>query len=102
MRHKIERLTRAQLRTLLDCLYDGEPQVAWYLYRVECQFIRSHHIFMWLAKNNIKGKKILEFFKNQNDNSGGESILRGVTYILNQIDGLQKHFLENLKADELI
>ena len=72
-----EELNQYQLRRVADFLYDGEPLVAHYMHRVR-QFKDGDRILLWFVSENIKGKKIVEFFKNEADEPESMAILRGV------------------------
>jgi len=72
-----DQLNNYQLRKVADFLFDGDPLVAHYMHRVR-QFKDGDRILLWFVRENIKGKKLVEFFKNESDGCEGMSILRGV------------------------
>jgi len=102
MQRQLDRLDDFQLKVVLNHLFDGDVFAFSILLRINNTFKRSHYIYMWLAKNNIKGAKLVEFFKNEDGDESGQGILAGCTYILNRIDGINKNFNVRLKANELI
>lgn len=63
------------------------------------QYNRWPWILMWLAKNNIRGKALVDFFKEE---EGRETmgIMRGVQTALNFIDG-KKLYKQKIYEDEL-
>jgi len=81
-----DQLTRDQLRAVADALYDGEPLVAHYMQRVR-QFKDGDRILLWFVREGIKGKKIVEFFKNEADESESMAVLRGIETALRLMDG---------------
>ncbi len=72
-----EQFSPYQLRKVADFLYDGEPLVAHYMNRVR-QFKDGDRILLWFCREKIKGKKLVEFFKNEADEPESMSILRGI------------------------
>lgn len=72
-----EELSKYQLRHIADYLYDGEPLVAHYMARVR-QFKDGDRILLWFCREGIKGKKIVEFFKNEANEAESMAVLRGI------------------------
>lgn len=72
-------------RSLLEYVWDGNPQVVMTLRQLRAQFTRYPEILIWLVKNNIRGQALIDFF---NDAEGVETrgVLLGVKKILNRID----------------
>ena len=93
-----ENLDPKRLRVLLDFLYDGCERAIFPLYYINSNFRRAHRIFLWMARNNLRGTKLLNFFKNESPDGGG--FLPGVAYILSRIDG-KKYTIEYVNAKEL-
>ena len=95
MANIINDLTPAHIRKLVDTIYDGEPTVAGYLFQIKhIAPARNNEILIWLVKNKITGKKLIEFFVTERDDDKGMSVLNGVTHILNRLDGTDKKVKE--------
>lgn len=82
----------------LDYLYDGEPKTAFPLLWVCNTYKEWPAMLNWLVKNEMRGKKLVEFFGNESPDGGG--FHSGATLILSRIKG-HKYHLKNIKADEL-
>lgn len=88
-----------QLRTVLDFLYDGEPATAIWLtqirafYAKRSSITREHQVYLWLCRNKLQGKRLVEFFENE----GG--FLNGMNFIINRMEGRKTH-MNNIKIDE--
>jgi hypothetical protein len=82
----------------LDYLYDGVKETNFPLLFIVQNYKRWHAILNWLVKNEIKGVKLVEFFKNESKDGGG--FHSGITLILSRIDG-KKHNVDIIKASEL-
>ena len=96
----LDDLMPAQLRKVLDYLYDGHFPVFQYLVQIKHYAQgRNNQVLIWLCKNEIKGKKLTEFFQNERDTDKGMSVMNGVTYIYNKIDGTSKKVRE-ISIDE--
>lgn len=91
-------LTNDQLRTVLDALYDGNEATTPILINIQYSYKRAHHIFLWLVRNQLRGQKLVDFFRNESGDLDGGGLLSGVTKILNSLDGVTKR---RLKANEL-
>jgi hypothetical protein len=78
------RLGEARLRHVLDFLYDGVPGTAMPL--LQCRnFKQEHEIYLWLYHNQIKGQKLVEFFKNESKSEDGTGYLNAINEILKRI-----------------
>ncbi len=91
-------LSPDKLRNVLNYLYDGVPETHFYMLNINDNYVRGHLMLLWLAQNKLKGKKLVEFFKNCSED--GEGVLPGVSHILSRLDG-KKHSYEHVKAWEL-
>lgn len=89
-------LTREQLRTVADYLYDGEPLVAFYMSKVR-EFKRGDEVLLWFCRNQLRGKRLVEYFKNHDDGMG---VLLAVQKALDYIDG-RKYYTEKLTLGNL-
>ena len=85
-------------RKTLDYLYDGEPLAVMPLLFIKNNYVVWPDIFNWLVKNEIKGKKLVDFFANESPDGGGVHL--GVTHILSRLKG-HKHNTVGIKGDEL-
>ena len=94
----METLPPHRLRRVLDYLYDGEPETFRLLENINTNYRRAHRIFLWLVRNEIKGKKLVEFFQNESGEADGLGILSGIVFILSHIDGIK---YKTIKATEL-
>lgn len=90
-----------ELRKVLDTLYDGIPETAFWLSQIHAFYAkkqnkyREHAVYMFMIKQGITGPKILEFFNEQ----GG--FLNGLNWLINRMDG-RKYSLETIKIDEAL
>ena len=87
-----------KLRKVLDFLYDGNLDTHRYLYFINSHFKRAHKMFLWLCRNDLKGKKLVEFFQNQSPDGGG--YICGCATIISRMDG-KKYSIEYVNAQEL-
>jgi len=74
-----------ELRTMANYLYDGEPMVAHLMQQIR-QFKRGNEVLLWLCKNKIRGRGLVEFFHNEQDNDESAGVLRGVQTAMNYIN----------------
>lgn len=94
-------LDELQLRRVLDTLYDGEMNTAIWLTQIRAFYskkqniTREHQVYMWLVRNELTGKKLIDFFENE------EGFLNGMNTIINRIEG-RKISLERIKIDEAL
>ena len=97
--HESQGLPVEQLRRVLDTLYDGEPDTAIWLTQIRAFYVkkknitREHSVYLWLVRNGLTGKKLVEFFQNE------EGFLNAMNLIINRIEG-RKVSLERIKIDE--
>lgn len=88
----------AGFKKTLDYLYDGEPLTVMPLLFIQQNYKQWRDIFNWLVKNEIRGKKLVEFFQNESPDGGG--VHMGVTHILSRLKG-HKFSEVGIKSDEL-
>lgn len=89
------RLEVNQLRKVLDYLYDDVPETAMAL--LQCRnYKQEHDIYLWLYRNNIKGKKLVEFFQNESAAQDGKGYLNAINEILKRIT-YEKNKRANIK-----
>jgi len=89
---KRRRLEVSQLRKILDNLYDGEQAVLMPL--LQCRnFKQEHEIYVWLYRNGIKGKKLVEFFQNESNALDGTGYLNGINKIIQKIQAEKNKIL---------
>jgi hypothetical protein len=87
------------LKKAFDLLADGDTKAASILIFLKGNYKEWQAMFIWLRKNNIRGKKLVELFQNESPDGGGYHM--GATYILSRIKG-HKHEIVGIKADELL
>lgn len=87
------------LRSVVDYLYDGVPEAFTAIYFIKGNFKEWELIFKYLKDNKIRGQSLVDFFKNESDETGGGYLL-GVTLILSRIKG-HKNLIKTVKIDEL-
>lgn len=77
-------MEKHNLRLCAEYLWDGYPQAVAVLGQLQ-QFKRFDEIILWLMRNKIRGKDLIDFFS---DAEGVETrgVLMGVKKILNYID----------------
>jgi hypothetical protein len=78
------RLSPQRLRHVLDTLYDGEPGTAMPLFQCR-NFKEEHDVFLWLYRNDIKGRKLIEFFQNESSEKDGSGYLNAINEIIKRI-----------------
>lgn len=94
-------LNEWELRRVLDTLYDGEPDTMFWLAQIRAFYskkknvYREHAVYMFMVRQNIRGRKIIEFFNER----GG--FLNGMNWLINRMDG-RKYSLETIKLDEAL
>lgn len=87
------------LRQVVSYLYDGEQGAFNALIFIKGNYKEWPAILQWLKRNNIYGKKLIQFFQNESTIDGGGYHM-GVTYILSRLKG-HKHEIVGIKGDEL-
>jgi len=87
-------------RRLLEMLWDGDFRVLMKLKEIKELYIRWYLILKWFHNNNIRGKKILDFFKNHSAEDDGGGTLSGIAYILSRVDG-KRYNVDKIKLTEL-
>ena len=86
-------------RSLIDYLWAGEQGAFNAIYFLVGHYKEWEEMLVWLGRNRISGKSLVELFQNESPDGGGYHM--GATYILSRLKGL-KHGLEGIKIDELI
>jgi hypothetical protein len=90
-----------QLRKVMDTLYNGVPETMFWLAQIRAFYSkkknlhREHQVYLWLVRNELTGKKLIDFFQNE------EGFLNGMNTIINRIEG-RKYSLERIKIDEAL
>lgn len=97
-RKSVKPLQTKQIRKVLDFLYDGVPATHQYLIFIDSTFIRAHKMFLWMVRNELKGKKLVEFFQNESPDGGGH--ICGCATIISRMDG-RKYSINYVNAVEL-
>ena len=96
-----EQLEQIQnLKRIFEYVADGNIEAANILIYIKSNYKEWGKMILWLKQNNIRGKNLVDFFKNESDESGGGYFL-GCTLILSRIKG-HKNTLVGVKIDELI
>jgi hypothetical protein len=92
-------VTQIELRQAAEYLWAGEVRAVAVLGQLKA-FKRFPEIVRWLVINQIRGKKLIEFF---NDAEGTENrgVLMGVKKIYNYIDS-DKFNKDSLRAGDLV
>ena len=99
--HERAGLPVAELRKVLDTLYDGLPETAIWLTQIRSFYAkkknidREHQVYLWLVRNGLHGRHLVEFFQNE------EGFLNGMNLIINRIEG-RKYSLETIKINEAL
>ena len=86
------------MRSVLDYLYDGEMATFAILNYIKETYVDWADILMWLKKNQLKGKSLVEFFQNESPDGGG--YLMGMETILSRMNGT-KNFTSSVKLSDL-
>ena len=79
------RLSNQNLRKVLDRLYDGEMGTSFYLLQCRNFPKYEHQIYLWLDRNGLHGKKLIEFFQNESFSHDGQGALNGINFIVRKI-----------------
>jgi hypothetical protein len=99
--YKLQGLPVDQLRRVLDTLYDGEVGTAFWLTQIRAFYskkknlTREHQVYLYLIKNGLRGKKLIEFFENE------EGFLNAMNLIINRMDG-NNYSVTRIKIDEAL
>jgi len=86
------------LKKVMDYLYDGEQECFTIMYFIKQNYKQWQDILLWMYKNQLKGKKMIQMFQNESPDGGGYHM--GVMHIVSRLDGM-KHEIRNIKLDEL-
>lgn len=86
------------LKKIFNYLCDGEMEAANILYFLKSNYVQWRDMVVWLKRNNVRGKKLVQLFQNESPDGGGYHM--GATYILSRTKGL-KHEVRGIKIDEL-
>lgn len=90
-------LTPWELRAIADYLYDGEPRVAHLMSQIR-QYKRGDEVLRWLCRNDLRGKRMVEYFQTEAGNEHNMGVLVGVERALQRIDQeLTKLTIKDLK-----
>ena len=87
------------LRQVVSYLYDGNQEAFNALIFIKGNYKQWAEMLQWLKRNNLKGQRLVDFFKNQSPDGGGFHM--GAIHIISRLDGL-KHNERNIKINELI
>ena len=71
-------------KNLIFMLADGHAEAFPFIHQLE-SFVRREEIYLWLIRNRITGKKLLQFFYERNG-----SLLKVAQYVLSEIDRKKK------------
>lgn len=88
----------ATIRRALERLMDGKVEAFAPLYFIKHNYKQWQKIFCYLERNNLRGEKLLDFFKNESADGGGYH--SGVSFILARIEG-HKNSVPIIKSDQL-
>ena len=87
------------MRRVFEYISDGEVEAANILIYIKSTYAEWEKMILWIKKNDLRGKKLIDFFKNESDESGGGYLL-GCTLILSRIKG-HKNNLVGVKIYDL-
>lgn len=85
-------------KSVLVYLTDGDPRCVFPLKWIFENYKEWREIFKWFKDNDIRGKRLLEFFQNESPDGGG--FHGGITHALSRIKG-HKFDYKMIKADQL-
>lgn len=90
------------VQIMIEKLWGGDLQALIYLRYIFHTFVRYEQIFAWMFQNEIKGKKIIDYFQNEAALPDGRGMIEPVRKILARIDQekgkrLNKKELKNLR-----
>ena len=87
------------LREIISYLWDGNQEAFSALLFIKSNYKEWPAMIMWLKKNNLRGDKLSQLFKNESPDGGGYHM--GATYILSRLKGM-KYGTESINASELL
>lgn len=88
------------VKRVFEYVADGNTEAANIMIYIKSNYKQWAEMIFWLKNNNIRGQNLVDFFKNESDESGGGYFL-GCTLILSRIKG-HKNTLVGVKINELI
>lgn len=88
------------LKKIVSYLWDGNNEAFHAIHFIKGNYKEWPAMLVWLKRNDIKGQKLVDFFKNESTDDGGGYHM-GATYILSKIKG-HKNVIVGVKIDELI
>ena len=84
-------LTKTQLKQVADRLWhDIKPENAMRLAHTMGMignYKRGHEILLWFVRNDIRGEKLLDFFREANGNATDRGVMLGLQKALDFIEG---------------
>lgn len=92
---QLEQITR--IKRVFDYVADGNLEAGNILIYIKSTYKQWGQMILWLKANDIRGQKLVDFFKNESDSTGGGYLL-GCTLIINRINKTN----ESLKITDLI
>lgn len=87
------------LRLVIEYLWDGNQEAFNIIYYIKSHYKQWATMLLWLKRNNLRGQLLVDFFKNESDESGGGYLL-GCTLILSRISG-HKDTIRGVKINDL-
>ena len=87
------------LRAVIEWLWAGEQEAFNILYFCKTSYKEWPQMFVWMKRNNKRGKSLIELFQNESPDGGGYHM--GAMYILSRING-HKREVVNVKVDQLL
>ena len=97
MKEQLEQIKN--LKIIFDLVSDGNTEAANILIYIKSNYRNFGPMILWLKRNNIRGQRLVDFFKNESDETGGGYLL-GCTLILSRLDG-HKDTLKSVKITDL-
>lgn len=86
-------------RKLIEYLWAGDNEAFNALYFIIESYKQWEEMLVWLGRNKLTGKRLVEFFQNESVDGGGYHM--GATHIISRLDGL-KNTERIIKVDELL
>lgn len=86
-------------RKVLEYLWDGNQEAFNALLYIKQTYRDWGRIFIWLKDNELRGNKLMDFFKNESPDGGG--YLSGIEHIMTRLGG-NKHGHDGIKMDNLL